>query len=293
MLIKRYLLLVSLFSVITAGENTANFFDFYYPSARAGAMGGAQTAVTVDNWSPFYNPAGLVRMQTEFQLGAAYYQLYNLSGMEAVFGSFGMRLPGKYGHLGVSIQNLGVSRDEVDLSTESVYQLSHAIFLMKDVNSSLSLGYNIKAMNLELGESIFGEDLGSEMVFGLDVGMQANLYRRFWLGFSATNINNPKLGKVNAYDMPRRYTVGLGYTPFSGVTTALDFRVNEGEDMQILAGMEYYLIEELAIRAGIVSEPSIFSLGLGVNVASIRFDYAFESHPVLDDTHQFTLMYGF
>jgi hypothetical protein len=58
-------------------------------------------------------------------------------------------------------------------------------------------------------------------------------------------------------------------------------------------GVEYFVVDELALRFGVASEPNIFTAGLGLNIYGINFDYAFKSHPVLDNTHYFTLAYGF
>ena len=120
-------------------------------------------------------------------------------------------------------QNFGVKYEGSDMSQESTFGFSHGFYLLKDMNSSLSFGYTIKGYYWELAQSVDGLDLGSQMVFGVDIAMQANIYRRTWIGFYALNLNNPKIGEYEKYDLPRRFVVGLGYQPFSGVTTTLDF----------------------------------------------------------------------
>jgi hypothetical protein len=277
---------------LSAGEN-ASLFDNRFPSARASGMGGAQTAVAGDVWAAYYNPAGLVLLDNNYNFGAAYYKPYNGDFFDAVFGSFAMKLPEKFGALSVTYQKFGVEYEGTELSNESTFGISHGFYLLKDIHTSLSFGYSLKGYYWGLGQSVSGIELGSQTVFGMDIAMQANLYRRTWIGFYALNINNPKIGTDKEVDLPRRFVVGIGYEPYAGVTTSIDFNQVDGEDMQIFGGLEYQVLDELALRFGLATNPNIFTAGLGINYNGFRFDYAFKSHPVLDVTHYFTLSYGF
>ena len=289
----KYLIIGLLLPLLLMAGDNANLFDERFPSARAIGMGGAQAAISGDVWSAYYNPAGLVRLDNPYNIGAAYYKPFGASFFDAVFGSFAMELPGKWGALSLTYQKFGVEYEGTDLSNESTFGLSHGFYLLDDIHTSLSFGYSLKGYYWDLASSVSGVDLGSQAIFAVDIAMQANLYRRTWIGFYALNINNPKVGNTNQIDLPRRFVIGLGYQPYSGVTTTLDFNQVDGEEMQLMAGIEYMLFDELAMRLGVASEPNIFTAGLGINVYNFDFDYAFKSHPVLDSTHYFTLSYGF
>lgn len=289
----RKLIFLAIFPLVIWAQGYAGLFDDRFPSARATAMGGAQTAIANDVWAGFYNPAGLVRLEEEYNLGGSYYKPFGASFFQAIFGSYAMKLPMDLGSASVYFQNFGVNYENSDLSQESIVGFSHGFYLLNDIHTSLSMGYSLKGYYWRLGSSLDGVDLGSQMVFGLDLAMQANIYRRTWIGFYALNINNPKIGEINKYDLPRRFTIGLGYQPFAGVTTTIDFNQVDGEELQTMMGVEYFLVDELALRFGVASEPNIFTAGLGLNIYGINFDYAFKSHPVLDNTHYFTLAYGF
>ncbi len=278
--------------MLYGGEN-AGLFDNRFPSARANGMGGAQAAIAADVWAAYYNPAGLVWLEKDYNFGAAYYKPYSENFFDAVFGSFAMKLPGKFGSLSVTYQKFGVEYEGTELSNESTFGLSHGFYLLNDIHTSLSFGYSLKAYYWSLGQSISGVELGSQTVMGVDLAMQANIYRRTWIGFYALNVNNPKIGTAKEVDLPRRFVIGVGYQPYAGVTTTIDFNQVDGEDMQIFGGLEYQIIDELALRLGLGTNPNTFTAGLGINYHHFHFDYAFKSHPELNMTHYFTLSYGF
>ena len=283
----KYVILILFISInlVSAGA-----FDDRFPSARAAGMSNAVVAVTNDVWAAYYNPAGLASIQN-YQTGFAYQKPYNYSFFTSVFGSAVIPISPSYGSAGVAFESFGVKYKGNTLSQEYVATLSHGFYLLNDIHTSLSVGYNLKYYHMDLGESISGIELGAGGTFGIDFGIQASVYKRTYLGLYVYNLNAPTLGVDTAQDLPRRVVVGAAYKPYSGLTTAISMNKSVGYDTEIDGGFEFALIDMLDLRLGASTNPSRFTAGLGIKFESFQFDYGFRSHPVLAETHSFGLMY--
>lgn len=271
----------------------AGLFDDRYPSARATAMGGSAVAVANDVWAAYYNPAGLAQIN-QIEVGTSYLRLFNVSFFSNFFGSAVYPLPRKYGTASWSFQYFGVNYKNENISGEYTVSFSHGVYLLKDIHSSLALGYSLKAYHWTLGESLEWGNLGHSTSFGIDVGLLASVYTRTYLGVYFLNLNNPQIGAYTKHDLPQRIVVGLSYQPYDGVTTSLDFnRLIGVGDMQLWGGAEFQVLSNLDLRFGATTNPNRFSAGLGIQVAQFVLDYALLTHSELGETHQIGLMIKF
>ncbi len=271
--------------------NSWAVFDDLEPSARARALSGAYAAITSNNDAMFYNPAGLARTNN-YGLTISYYRPYGAEFFNTT--TAGLSLPlGKYGTMGLSMTNFGVKYDGTDLSKEATYSLGHGIKLMEDIHSSLSFGYSMQLYSLSYPtESVSGIDLGSAMTYGFDIGAQATLRKRTYIAIYAHNLNSPQIGKNYLHNLPRKVTFAIAYEPYSGVISTCDIEKELGkEHIQMHAGLEFKIIDYLALRFGTKSNPNTFSGGLGINYNGINVDYAYSTHSVLGGTHHFGLSY--
>ncbi len=277
--------------LMATGTVKAQLFDWREPSARAAAMGGAFTAVSNDMWAGYYNPAGLSRVEN-YGAAAAYNNLYSISFLKTTFGVAALPINGKWGTIAISVDNFGVNYKDTDLSSETVLTFSHGLYIFKDFNSSLSVGYNVKILHWSLGESQLAGDLGSDTQLGFDIGFQASLYDRTWIGLYVTNINRPEFGENYGHELQQKVVAGIAYMPYSGVTTTFDIKKDIGRDeTQYWGGVEFELNKMFYLRSGAMVNPNRFSFGGGMNFHNLMFDYAILTHPNLSETHQFGISY--
>lgn len=267
-------------------------FDDRYPSVRATAMSDAYVAVANDVWAAYYNPAGLAQIEG-IHTGFSYLRPYNMSFFKNFFFSAAMPISEKYGSVAVSFENFGVEYEGEWMSSEYTAKISHGFNLLKDIHSSLSLGYNLNYYHWSLGESVDGLQLGSAGTLGVDVGLQASLYHRTYAGVYVFNLNAPTFGADLQRELPQRIVAGLAYRPVSGLITTLAIEKTIGFDMQVEGGVDYELLEYLSIRLGASTQPNRISAGFGLRYAGFHIDYAFRNHPVLAETHQFGISYIF
>lgn len=283
-------LMIKLLSVQPA---QAGLFDDRLPSARFTAMGGAGVAVANDVWAAYYNPAGLSRVD-RIQVGTSYTRLFNVSFLRNFFGAATLPISQKYGTLSLTLQYFGVNYKESNLSGEYTLALSHGFYLLKDIHSSLAIGYSLKAYHWRLGESLTFGDLGSATTVGVDVGLMASVYSRTYLGIYFLNLNTPQIGAYQQHDLPRRVVVGLAYQPYDGVTTSLDFNRTIGTgETQLWGGAEFQVFNNLFLRFGGTTNPSRFSAGIGLQFAQFQLDYGLLTHSELGETHQIGFRVGF
>jgi len=266
--------LVSLFSV----------FDDYGPSARANGMGGAFTAVSDDASSVFYNPAGLEYADNAFILSYTDLWSTGYNEMKNIAASFKM---GKAGTIGLGVQMFDVSFEDVTLQSEQTYGLYHAFTLFKDIHSEATIGYGVNLYNLKFD----GED--NQLAYGVNLGAMATLRQRTRIGFSVTNLNNPKIGSEYKDDLPQIFSVGLSYIPYESVTTTLELKQQFGSETQILGGLEISPIKPLTLRAGVHNKPNIISFGAGIDMFNVLIDYSYKAHVHLNDTHHIAVGYKF
>jgi hypothetical protein len=73
------------------------------------------------------------------------------------------------------------------------------------------------------------------------------------------------------------------------VVTELDVRTMRGENVEILVGMQFAVIEMLDVRVGFQTEPNTLTGGFTVKVRSFEVDYAYSSHSALPGTHHVAL----
>lgn len=255
-------------------------FEDMEVGVRPQGMGGAFTAVADEATAIHWNPAGLAQLKQR-HANTFYKQLFGNSGIHNV--TLDVSIPyKKWGTFGLSYQQIGS-----EWQKERAITLSHGINLTKE----LAFGYNIIGYHLDV------ERFGSQMTYGVDLGFLATVYRRWRLGAFMHNINKPEFeGETNAkYDLPRLMSVGISYTPLSGIITSVDILKEIGEDTRFAFGQEFQILDPyLTVRAGVQTAPVRYSGGFTVSIVKgLHLDYAITNHEKLPMTHQFGIGYKF
>ncbi|MFH1311729.1 MAG: hypothetical protein ABIJ00_00745 [Candidatus Eisenbacteria bacterium] len=271
---------------LIAGMATAYVFDSVDVSSKARGMAGAWIASADDATAIFYNPACLVGVSGR-SVCASYLKPNSQSFESLTFLAASMPVRPSHG-VAVSYRSFGVEFGGQDLMGESTFSVAHGMVLMKDIHSSLHVGYGLNIYSLDFG-STGTMDLGSQTTFGIDIGMLAILRDRTMLGFFLKNVNEPSLGKVDREPLPQWLTAGIAYKPYYGVITELDIRSVRGEDVEIHMGMQFNVTEFLDMRFGFQTEPNSLTGGFTVGVEPLAVDYSYSSHTVLPGTHHMSL----
>jgi long-subunit fatty acid transport protein len=276
-------LLLSNVNIANAGPGvTGAQFLKIEPSARSTAMGGAYSAVGNDTDSIYYNPAGLANLKSR-EFSATYVQYIQ----DITYGFTGGALPlGESSAIGAGVTFLSVSNlekrsvtsdsltpDSLFGATDMALTLSYA----HSVGDGLNLGTNVKLIN----QSIESVSAGTVAV---DFATFYKMNDYFSVALNLQNIGNG-IKFVEEVDLlPANLKLGISYVSSSKLTLACD--VNNylvDEKLYACLGMEYWLNDTIAIRAGYKSGYDTESLGsstgigvgLGIMLSGLGIDYAF------------------
>lgn len=241
--------------------------------ARQAAMGNTGVVLT-DLWAINHNQAGLAELPG-LAAGISYEQRYLISNMGLKAGAF--VIPTKTGVFGLSISSFGYS-----LYSQNKAGIAYARSFGKIISVGLQLNY----LNSRLGENY-----GSKSTVVGEIGIMAKLIKGLSIG---AHIYNPSRSKLADYDnerIPTIMTFGAAYK-FSD-KALLNAEVEKDLQLKpvLKGGMEYHIIKQLYLRAGISTNPTQSCFGFGVDIAGFKLDFASSIHPQLGITPHISISY--
>lgn len=242
--------------------------------ARALGMGGAFVALVDDPTAIYWNPAGLVFLEAG-ELSSMYTNQFGL-GAHFSFLAYGQPV-GKHGAWAAGLINLTLG--DIPLTgldergrpvvigytgtTETALLIAYAQMLFRT-----PLGATVKVIHQSLvGTSGWG--------LGLDIGSNFAFLSNVSLGMVLrTGFVDWATGERSMF--PAQVVFGMAYRPFPQLALAADVGLRTGQRLELHAGIEYFIIPQLALRLGL--DRTSPTLGLGVRVARLKLDYAIALH---------------
>ena len=254
--------------------------------ARALAMGGAFVAVADDATATCWNPAGLAQLDDT-----------RLAGMSTDL--FGLGITHQYVGATTSFANLGIGlgweRASIDGQVVdgsgglgSSFTWTEQAIIGSLATNVMDIGMAGANVKYYLADSGLGDSASG---FGFDLGLLVSLGDMFVIGVNASDL----AGSSISWD-------GGATDVVSGVYTA-GLAVKLAEDMLVLAadvdfdgsslgnthvGVEFNVIDELALRGGVVLTDNFqdyyFTVGAGINVAGLYVDAAYVLEETLGNT---------
>tara|TARA_Y100000589_G_C27098189_1_gene606879 strand:- start:408 stop:1292 length:885 start_codon:yes stop_codon:yes gene_type:complete len=287
-----------IFLVLLSSLFSQSISDYAYTGFEGTSLCGAVVAQKGGNWSVYHNPAGLSELDN-IQVSFGYSKIFNQSFLP--YTNIDVIIPSKkkFGNFGISIQQMSIDYNGNTLSSESTLGISQGFFVLKDMNSTMSLGYTINLMNWDLGQSagISGDgsdgiDLGSDHTFSIDIGLQAALRQKYRVGVFIKNFNQQSVGTgLSSQPLPRRLSIGTAYYPVNGLMTSLVLDRLLGQDIQIKYGMKYEFSKSITMNIGAQSNPNRLGIGLELILSNFNINYSILTHHVLPATQQFSISF--
>jgi hypothetical protein len=270
---------------LSAGSALGAFMDVPV-SPRARAMGEAGSAVVDGVYATFLN-AGHLGSTTEASLAASYVQPFGNSFSD--YYHLGVVLPVSPGNgaFGLSIAQFKVDYMDVSLMDETQMSLGYGNTLYQDMHSRVDLGGTLNMYHIKYAETTSGIDPGNDSALGMDLGLLVTVHNRTRLGVMIKNLNNPNIG-IDEEELARRVIAGISYEPYEGVITTFEFDNELGQDTQYHGGIEMYVAQGFALRAGVITNPSKLTAGFGYSLDRFSLNYGFSTGGgTLESTHQF------
>lgn len=256
-------------------RNSFAQFELIDIGAKPISLGGAFTSLANNSNAVYYNPAGI--SQLPFREISIFYSPAPFGLKELANGSVNFVEPTKFGAFGISAKSYGFELyKEITITATYSNNYRKKIFYGANVNF-----YNLKIQNY-----------GSASTFGIDIGGLAYLTDFLRWGFAAFNLNRPKIGTQND-KLPQVYRTGISIQPRNNLNFVLDIEKDTRYTTSVKAGIEYSMYDMIDLRAGIGTEPTRFSGGIGLYYSLFGIDYGFYNHQDLGLTHQGTITINF
>jgi len=274
------------------GSTGANFLKINL-APRELAMGSVGIGLADGPGAMFTNPAGLGSIG--YQNLSFFYNIW-LEGMSAQYLSY--IIPTGIGNFGANVNYFAYGKiqgyDTSGTETSNI-EASDLCFLLSygrsEVLKGVSGGINFKVLQEKLEKEkamAFGWDLGIK----IDLGKSYNILRGVSLGCSVKNIGTGlKFDKEKA-PLPLSYGVGVGVKREllgEELNLGVDMNIPNDNSMYVGAGLEYWIKDIIAVRAGYNSKKDIsngLSLGIGIKADIFSMNYAFVDYGDLGYTHR-------
>jgi len=165
--------------------------------------------------------------------------------------------------------------------------------------SKIGIGYGRKLTD-ELGVGLqldyvgtSTSEVGSGAAFTFDIGLIYKPVKSISIGAKAFNPIRAKTGLDAAQELPALINIGVGYKPSDKIYIAAEAEQEIDEALRGKFGMEYHVIEELYIRGGYITTPSMFTCGVGVEIKKMKLDISAQFHQQLGISPGLGLSYNF
>lgn len=237
--------------------------------ARSMGMGNASASLS-DAWAIFNNPAGLSGLQHS-QVFFGYDHRLDLNELTTLSaGVIQSRDKFSYG--------LAASRFGGELFTQHL--IGAAIANQMGITS---LG--LKVSYLQTAMEGFGTG-GSWLV---DFGGIAELTPHLFFAAHIFNLTRSNYGGASWDRVPTVVKSGISFRPSEKVMTNVEIEKDILYPATLKVGLEYNFYQKLWGRAGMNNQPQQLFFGIGCTGKRLAFDYSMTQHPLLGNTHHFSL----
>lgn len=240
---------------------------------RATAMGNTGLCIA-DVWAIRYNQAALANIE-DLSFGASYESRFLLKSLGVQ--SLAVAIPVKRGAFGFNYTGFGDK-----LYRESKIGLGYGIKLSEKVNLGIRLNYH--SLNL-------GNNYGRTQNLTFEIGFLAKPTKNIQIGFHLFNPTQTKLNDYQNEEIPVIMNLGLAYKFSDKVTGNIEVEKDIDLPFSVKVGLEYFPLENLFLRAGIVTSPSMPTIGFGVAKGNFKLDFSSSFHPSLGITPSLGLRY--
>lgn len=240
-------------------------------SGKAAAMAKASVTLT-DIWSIYHNQAGLGHLKN-ISVGA-----FHQSGFikEQNIQGIAFALPTKTGTIGASYSYYGFSQYN---------EMQVGLAFGRSFSKYFSIGLQLNYLYTQIA-GIYG----NANSVNFEIGILSQPIDNLFIG---AHVYNPSRSKMGEEEIPTVFNLGVSYLFSEKVLFAIGTEKDLNQDAIFKAGIDYKLIDFVSLQAGISTNPTKYSFGIGFHYERIIAHVGFMNHQTLGYTPSFTLSYGF
>ncbi|HPG41797.1 MAG TPA: hypothetical protein PLP19_21255 [bacterium] len=263
-------IIACILTLVMFRPSLAAFEDMPAGARMYGFAGAASACFSYENL--FYNPAGIWR-DAGIQMGAFTGKLFGLDELQ--YGSFAGVFHVRRVTCGLGAQAFGKSNyRESTVCAGLCYKIDQFIY--------------IGAAARYVGLAIKG--YGQAVSVLADIGGIIKPHPRLQWGWVVRNFGYAAIGQCRE-KLPQSIITGVQILPVKAVKMNLELYKDTRFPVDYRCGAEIEPVAGLRVSSGFATTPSRFTAGFGLNWQWLAIDYAFNTHPYLDITHLFSLVF--
>ena len=265
------------FILICFTVSTVFAHDFISPiGGRAAAMGGSSVA-SRGLWAMQNNPAGMANLD-KFSFGLYYENRWFMA--ETAYKCGALALPTQYGCLGLSFNQFGSWK-----YSENKFGLAYA----KDFGPYFQMGLQLDYLSIHVGN-----DYGRQSAVTFELGIQSQVTNKLRLGTYIFNPVSIRLEQsLNQETLPIVFRFGAAYQFTKDFVGQCEIEKNtDREGVSLRGGLEYEALKNFYLRAGVQTNPSILTFGLGYALRFVKIDAAAQMHQELGASIQIGMIFS-
>jgi hypothetical protein len=286
----------------TPGTTSMNFLKIGV-NVRAVGMGEAYTAVSDDLGSLYYNPAGLAQIDT-IETQFMYNRWFQDINSQYLAGAIPYRVRTKAGSMkNIGTFALGITRLGMD-DIQGYDNMGGMTQKLQASDMAVSLGYGTRLTdNLMAGlnAKYLTETLAdvNASAYASDIGLLYKTDSKIGIGASAQNLGTKVKFIKESAPLPQSFKIGASYQKEifnQPLLTAIDVTVPNDNDTYVSGGVEYWIKDMIALRAGYRTGVDVgegIRAGIGFKTSIFQIDYAFAGFGELGSTHRMSLTIRF
>lgn len=306
-----------------SGQSTMTFLQIGV-SPKAAAMGDAYTAMSKGVQSVFFNPAGLIEMNSQYEAFVSSTQW--LADIKYLAGAIGYNA-GDYGCFALSfiIVDYGTIKGTALVPREStganyiltgdvpnVGAYSFGLTYVKAINTKFSIGGTIKYVGQQLGQlndnGNISDNDGNKFAFDMGIKYFPGI-ESLRLGMSIRNFSTFLQYQDFSSPLPLAFAVGLGMNLMDLINKDLSkdhalvlssefIHPNDYTD-RVHTGLEYTFMNIVSLRGGYETNHDVLSWSSGIGLSTslsgldVEVDYSYSNAKYFDGVNRFSLNVGF
>jgi hypothetical protein len=235
------------------------------------ALGNACVALQGSPYALYYNPANIHDIPS-LQFAFSYQTFYGITEINQ------LNLIANYQIKKLPL-SLGINRFGNNLYQEIQFTMGSSYRLINNTY----IGASVQYYSLQI------KRYGQSATWGVNLGFQYNAIENLDIGIQVTNINQPHLGKIKE-KLPQCFSLGFCYSPIMSIKLLAEFFRDVSFEQDYRTGIAYNVSENFIIRVGIIDKYNSYSLGFGINVKHMVFDYALLNHQILGISHVISMI---
>jgi hypothetical protein len=134
---------------------------------------------------------------------------------------------------------------------------------------------------------------GNASAINFELGAILHVTDKLNTGFHVANPVGGKFGKEQQEKLSSIYSFGMGYDASEKFFIQAEIEKEETQPINVNAGLQYKLISQLLVRAGISSATSTSWIGVGLGFKSFRIDVTSSYQPQLGLTPGLLFIFNF